>query len=106
MSLFGKKEKRAETCCSTTAPSMGKTESAEAAVKVLGSGCAKCKELEANTLAALRQLGMDAAVDHVTDFMQIASYGVMTTPALVVNGKVVSMGKVLKTDEIIELLQK
>ena len=57
-----------------------------AKVKILGSGCAKCNELEANTVAALQQLGMDTAVDHVTDFVQIAAYGVMTTPALVVDG--------------------
>ena len=55
---------------------------------------------------ALEQLGMDTAVDHVTDFSQIAAYGVMTTPALVVDGKVVSMGKVLKTEEVKKILQK
>ena len=52
------------------------------------------------------QNGMDTAVDHVTDFSQIAAYGVMTTPALVVDGKVVSMGKVLKTEEVKKILQK
>ena len=46
--------------------------------------------------AALTELGMDTSIDHVTDFTQIAAYGVMTTPALVVDGKVVSYGKVLK----------
>lgn len=75
-------------------------------VKVLGSGCAKCNELEANTKAALAQLGMDTTIDHVTDFMQIAAYGVMSTPALVVDGKVVAYGKVLKTQEVIKILQK
>ena len=49
---------------------------------------------------------MEAAIDHVTDFTQIAAYGVMTTPALVVDGKVVSYGKVLKTGEVVKLLQK
>ncbi|MGI6595487.1 MAG: thioredoxin family protein [Candidatus Ratteibacteria bacterium] len=53
-----------------------------------------------------KQLGMDTTIDHVTDFSQIAVYGVMTTPALVVDGKVVSYGKVLKTDEVVKLLQK
>lgn len=75
-------------------------------VKVLGSGCKKCNQLAANTKAALMQLGMEAAVEHVADFAQIASYGVMSTPALLVNGKVVAYGKVLKTDEIVKLLQK
>lgn len=49
---------------------------------------------------------MDTTIDHVTDFSQIAAYGVMTTPALVVDGNVVSYGKVLKTDEVVNLLQK
>lgn len=77
-----------------------------ASVKVLGSGCAKCNQLEAATLAALTELGMDATLDHVTDFAEIAAYGVMTTPALVVDGKVVSFGKVLKKDEVKAILHK
>lgn len=56
--------------------------------------------------AALAELGMDLAIDHVTDFTQIAAYGVMTTPALVVDGKVVSYGKVLKKDEAKTIIQK
>ena len=55
---------------------------------------------------ALEELGMDTAIDHVTDFAQIAAYGVMTTPALVVDGKVVSYGKVLKKEEARELIRK
>ncbi|MDK2812217.1 redox-active disulfide protein 2 [Petrotoga sp. HWH.PT.55.6.1] len=77
-----------------------------ASVKILGSGCPKCNQLEVTTKEALQQLGMDTAIDHVTDFSEIAAYGVMTTPALVVDGKVVSYGKVLKTEEVVELLQK
>ena len=69
-----------------------------AGVKVLGSGCAKCHALEDAAKAALEELNMDTTIDHVTDFAQIAAYGVMTTPALVVDGKVVSYGKVLKKD--------
>ena len=57
-------------------------------------------------MAALQQLGMDTDMEHITDFAQIAAYGVMTTPALVVDGKVVSYGKVLKTDEIVAILKK
>ncbi|NLD03957.1 MAG: thioredoxin family protein [Clostridiales bacterium] len=71
-----------------------------------GSGCAKCNTLEASTKAALAQLGMDTSIDHVTDFAKIAAYGVMTTPALVVDGKVVSFGKVLKPDEVAAILRK
>jgi small redox-active disulfide protein 2 len=77
-----------------------------ASVKVLGSGCAKCNALEAATKEALAELGMETAIDHVTDFSQIAAYGVMTTPALVVDGKVVSFGKVLKKDEVAVILKK
>ncbi|MDL2217787.1 thioredoxin family protein [Christensenellaceae bacterium OttesenSCG-928-M15] len=75
-------------------------------VKILGSGCKKCNELEANAKAALEQLGVDIAIEHVTDFGQIAAYGVMTTPALVLDNKVVSAGKVLKKDAVITLIQK
>lgn len=113
MALFGKKNKEAEksACCcgSCDAESMEKAESAKtegASVKILGSGCAKCNQLEAATKAALLQLGMGDVIDHVTDFAQIAAYGVMTTPALVVDGKVVSYGKVLKTEEVVKILQK
>ncbi len=77
-----------------------------ASVKVLGSGCKKCNDLEAATAQALAELGMNTDIDHVTDFATISSYGVMTTPALVVDGKVVSYGKVLKTDEVVAILKK
>jgi small redox-active disulfide protein 2 len=113
MGLFGKKEsKENKTCCcggncdaqSIAVAQTAKTEGAS--VKVLGSGCAKCNALEAAAKAALAQLDMDTAIDHVTDFTQIAAYGVMSTPALVVDGKVVVYGKVLKQEEIVTLLKK
>lgn len=113
MALFGKKKEVSADCggcCGNIdAEGMAEAQAAQskgAAVKILGSGCKKCNELEANTKAALEQLGMDVNIDHVTDFGQISAYGVMTTPALVVDGKVVSYGKVLKTDEVVKLLQK
>ena len=113
MSLFDGKNKRKENkfCCNGNidAESMAKSDASKfagAGVKVLGSGCTKCSQLEAATKVALEQLGMDTTIDHVTDFSQIAAYGVMTTPALVVDGKVVSYGKVLKVDEVIKILQK
>ena len=110
MALFEKKEKKS-CCCggNCDAKSMEQAEKAKtegASIKVLGSGCAKCNQLEAATKEALMLLGMDAAIDHVTDFAQIAAYGVMSTPALVVDGKVVSYGKVLKTEEVVKILQK
>lgn len=110
MGLFGRKKEETKCCCGNcSAESIHAAEKAKnggARVKVLGSGCAKCQALEANTVAALRQLGMDTQVDHVRDFAQIAAYGVMSTPALVVDGKVVAFGKVLKTEEIVAILQK
>lgn len=114
MALFklGKKKEKTSGCCcggQCDSESMAKAEKAKtegASVKILGSGCAKCNQLEAETKEALHQLGMNTTIDHVTDFSQIAAYGVMTTPALVVDGKVVSYGKVLKTEEIVKILQK
>mgnify|MGYP003054496537 FL=1 len=114
MWLFGRKNKKEETsacCCggNCNAESMTKAEQAEkerASIKILGSGCEKCNQLEAATKVALEQLNMDTSIDHITDFTQIAAYGVMTTPALVIDGKVVSYGKVLKADEVIKILQK
>lgn len=96
MALFGLGKKKEKTVPQEAA--------AGARVKILGSGCAKCNALEAATREALAQLGIDSPIDHVTDFAQIAAYGVMSTPALVVDGKVLSYGKVLKTDEVVKLL--
>lgn len=97
MGLFGKKKKGTPPpCCGRTpetAVRVGADKTA-ASVKVLGSGCARCSALEAAVRAALAELGVDTAIEHVTDFMQIAAYGVMTTPALVVGGRVVSCGRV------------
>ena len=105
-----KKEEKPSCCCgsSCTPKAMAQAEAGKASsgVKVLGSGCAKCNSLEQATRAALAELGMETAIDHVTDFAQIAAYGVMTTPALVVDGKVVSYGKVLSKDEAKALIQK
>ena len=75
-------------------------------IKILGSGCKKCIALSENAKAAADAAGISAEIVKVTDFAQIAAYGVMSTPALVVDGKVVSYGKVLKTDEVVKLLQK
>ncbi len=110
MRLFRKKKEETKACCcgNCTPETMTQAEAAKTAagIKVLGSGCAKCHALEDAVRAALAELGMDTAIDHVTDFAQIAAYGVMTTPALVVDGKVVSYGKVLKTEEAKKLIQK
>jgi small redox-active disulfide protein 2 len=75
-------------------------------IKVLGPGCKNCVTLEENTKEAIKQMGVKASVDKVTDLAQIAGYGIMSTPGLVVNGKVVSFGKVLKPADIIKILEK
>lgn len=105
MALFGLGKKK-ETTCSCGGRCESTKEVVKSEVKVLGSGCKKCNELEAVTKEALESLNMDSAIEHVTDFSEIATYGVMSTPALVIDGKVVAMGKVLKVDEVIEILKK
>lgn len=75
-------------------------------IKILGSGCKNCVTLSENTKNALVKLSMDAEIVKVTDFADIAAYGVMSTPALVIDEKVVSFGKVLKTDDIVKILEK
>jgi len=126
MALFGKKKKEEEvsSCCcggccdeatevnaegeldmSNNPSSYDRTDTSDS-VKILGTGCSKCNQLEKATIEALKELGMNTTVDHVTDFAEIAAYGVMATPGLVVDGKVVSYGKVLKKDEVRKILQK
>lgn len=75
-------------------------------IKILGSGCKNCKILYENTQKALSQLGIDAKIEKIEDFKEIMNYGVMTTPAIVINGEVKSSGKVLKEQEIIKLLRQ
>lgn len=74
-------------------------------IKILGSGCKKCKLLEANTQQALELLDIEAEVIKVTEFQDIAAYQVMATPALVVDEKVLAYGKVLKPRKIADLLK-
>ncbi|PAT01931.1 thioredoxin family protein [Candidatus Izimaplasma bacterium ZiA1] len=74
-------------------------------IKVLGGGCPNCVRLEANTKEALKQLNMEAEIIKVKDMKDIVAYGVMSTPALVVDEKVVSYGKVLKPAEIAKLIK-
>lgn len=75
-------------------------------IQILGTGCPKCKQLTANTEEAVKQLGLDAEIEKVTDIKQIMSFGVMITPALAVDGVVKASGKVLPPAEIAKLLQE
>ena len=73
-------------------------------IEILGTGCSKCKALEEATKQAVAQSGKFAQIEKVEDIMKIMEYGVTSTPALVVDGKVVSSGKLLGVDEIVTFL--
>jgi len=75
-------------------------------IKILGTGCAKCKALDKATREVVDELQLDATVTKVEDIMDIMTYNVMMTPALVVDGKVVVKGRVPTTNEIKQLLTK
>ena len=99
MPLFKRKEeaKKKPACCCAKAEEVQ-------SVKVLGSGCASCHALYDNTCKAVRDMGLDVEVEYVTDLEKIMSYGVMSMPALVVNGKVVSVGRTLNPGDVEKLL--
>ncbi|MBT8225143.1 MAG: thioredoxin family protein [Dactylosporangium sp.] len=73
-------------------------------IKILGSGCANCHTLAARAREAVTNLGLDAEIEAVTDYPTIVGYGVMTTPALVVDERVVLSGRVPTTDQVAHLL--
>ena len=75
-------------------------------IKVLGSGCKSCHDLYENVKKAIEELGLGIEVEYITDMEKVMAYGVMSTPAIVVNEKVASMGKVLKSAEVIKMLGK
>lgn len=110
MKLFGKKKETKTCCCggNCTSETMENAESKkqEKGIKILGSGCTKCMELEKAVRTAISELQLDYEIEHITDFAEIAGYGVMSTPALVLDGEVISYGKVLKVEEVKELLIK
>lgn len=74
-------------------------------IEILGKGCQKCQQLEANAKKAIAVLNLESEVLHITDPIEIAKRGVMSTPALTVNGKVVGKGRVMTTEEIQPFLQ-
>ena len=73
-------------------------------IEILGTGCAKCKALEKNTQEAVAKSGKFAQIEKVEDITKIMEYGVMSTPGLVVDGSVVSTGKLLSVEEIVAIL--
>ena len=74
-------------------------------VQVLGTGCAKCKQLTANAEKAIAELALGVTVEKVEDLREIVKFGVMTTPALAIDGKVRAAGKVLSVSEVKALLR-
>ena len=105
-----------ECCCcgnsessvkEVTAESMGKNQCVQIkTVKVLGSGCKNCHTLHQNVIDALAEMNLAVNLEYVTDMQKIMEAGVRRMPALMVNDKVVSCGKVLKVDEVKKLLSK
>lgn len=75
-------------------------------IKVLGPGCMNCKTLERRTREAIDQLRLDASIQKVEDYQGISSYGIMSTPGLVIDEKVVSQGRVPSVESIKELIQQ
>lgn len=75
-------------------------------IKVLGPGCPRCKATEDNVKSAVESLGVEAKIEKVTDTMEIASYGVFGTPAVIVDGEVKCVGKIPTVDEVKEWIKK
>ena len=75
-------------------------------IKILGAGCKNCIALTENARAAVKKTGVEAEIIKVTDFKDIMTYGVMSTPALVIDEKVVSYGKVLTPQDIAAIIEK
>lgn len=75
-------------------------------IKVLGAGCKSCHAQYENVRKAASEMGIPIEVEYITDMAKIAEYGVMRMPAIVVNEKVISAGKVLKASDVVKLLQK
>ena len=75
-------------------------------IKVLGTGCRRCKALLAATEEAVKTTGVQAEIEYVTDMMQIAETGLLSTPGLMIDNKIVSSGKVLEAQAVAELIEK
>lgn len=117
MRLFGrfKKDKQkkcyCDGCCDKKTAKEVKVENTQTdnfprnrTIKVFGSGCTKCKTLKENVMQALSDTSIQVDFEYVTDMGRIAEAGIMVTPALEVDGKIVSSGKVIKSEEILRLL--
>lgn len=116
---FGKKkeEKKTPTCacsCGCTAreakeitkENCSQAKEGLCCIKVLGAGCKSCHRQYENVKEAVKAMGLDVEVEYITDMQKVMEYGVMSMPALVVNEKVVSQGKVLKVSDVENLIKK
>ena len=106
------KTKEESCCCCGSNPADAGTEKCccsgagdpLVSIKVLGAGCKSCHEMYENTKEAVKNAGLSVEVEYITDMEKVMGYGVMSMPALVINEKVVSMGKVLKAADVEKLL--
>lgn len=113
---FGKKKKAHACACNCGCPTSKVDEIANdccseakdgiCCIKVLGAGCKSCHQQYENAKEAVKAMGLSVEVEYITDMEKVMAYGVMSMPALVVNEKVVSMGKVLKAADVEKLLHK
>lgn len=119
MALFGfgkkKEEKKAPACCCNcptpeatdiTNDCCPEAKDGICCIKVLGAGCKSCHEQYESVKTAVKNMGLSIEVEYITDMQRIAEYGVMSMPAIIVNEKILSMGKVLKASEVEKLLCK
>lgn len=117
MSLFKKKGQKVPACaCNGGCATEERTERMSGCwhqvedgifgIKVLGAGCTSCHKLYENTQKAVANMGLPVEVEYITELQKVMEYGVMTMPVLVINEKVVSMGKVLKPTDIEKVLYK
>lgn len=108
MSFFKFAKKKEIDSCSCSAENTSKCcpeiRQGVCCVKVLGAGCKSCHEMYENTKSAIKNMGLNIEVDYITDMQSIMKYGVMSMPALVVDEKISSQGKVLKAADIEKLL--
>ncbi len=95
----GEAEEVSNDCCP-------EAENGICCIKVLGAGCKSCHEQYENAKQAVKDMGLSVEVEYITDMQKVMEYGVMSMPSLVVNETVVAMGKVLKVNEVVDLLQK
>ncbi len=116
MGIFGKKKEEKKTCYCSCGTVTEQPETANTCcdqnlegiccIKVLGAGCKSCHQQYEYAKEAVKNFGLNVEVEYITDLEKVMKYGVMSMPAIVVNEKVVSMGKVLKVSDIQTLLQK